>query len=180
MMTRKSVYRDMDTCINCKACIIACKVKQMSPSYTVSRVEAEPRSLNLIQVYQYGPEMHGDKVHQAFVSIACMHCDDAPCIRVCPASSIYKDTETGITLVDKELCIGCKGCLWVCPYGAPSFSEDGKLALYDLCIDRLKEGKKTACEQTCQAGAIFIGTPAEISELQARKAAERIYRNAAY
>ena len=105
-MTRKSVYRDMDTCIKCKACAIACKVKQMSPAYTVSRVEAEPRSLNLIQVYQYGPEMHGDKVHQAFVPIACMHCDDAPCIRVCPASSVYKDTETGITLVDKELCIG--------------------------------------------------------------------------
>ena len=177
-MIHKSVFRDMDLCINCKACIIACKVKQMSPDYTVLRVTSEPKSLNLLQVYHCGPEMRGDRVHQSFVSIACMHCEDAPCIKVCPSSAIYKDTETGITLIDKELCISCKACLWVCPYGAPSFNEEAKLALCDLCIDRLREGKKTACEAACPASAIFVGTPEEIHELQAKKAVERIYKSA--
>ncbi len=175
-MASKSVFRDMDLCVNCKGCIIACKVKQMSPPYVVSPAIAEPKGLNLIWVYRCGPEIRGDTVHQSFVSIACMHCTDAPCIKVCPTSAIYKDTQTGITLVDRELCIGCKGCLWVCPYGAPGFDEDGKLVLCNLCIDRLREGKKTACEAACQASAIFVGTPEEIAELQARKAVDRIDR----
>lgn len=178
---RKSILRDMDACINCKACIIACQVKQMSRPYPVSRAIAEGKGLNLIiRVYQCGPEIRGDRVHQSFVSIACMHCEDAPCIKVCPTSAIFKDTQTRITLVDRQICIGCKLCLWVCPYGATSFDEDGKLVLCDLCIDRLREGKKTACEAACQAGAIFVGTPEEIAELQARKAVERIDRGIVY
>ena len=177
-MERKSVFRDMDACVNCKACIIACKVKQMSTPYAVAPSIAEPRGVNLVWVYQSGPEIRGERVHQSFVSIACMHCADAPCIKVCPESAIYKDTQTGITLVDKELCIGCKGCLWVCPYGAPSFDESGKLVLCNLCIDRLKEGKKTACEAICQASAIFVGSPEEIAEVQAKKAVGRIEKGA--
>ena len=178
---RKSIFRDMDACINCKACIIACQVKQMSRSYPTSRAIAEPKGLNLIvRVYQCGPEMRGDRVHQSFVSIACMHCEDAPCIKVCPTSAIFKDAQTRITLVDRGSCIGCKLCLWVCPYGVPSFDEEGKLVLCDLCIDRLKEGKKTACEAACQASAIFVGTPEEIAELRAKKAVERIDRGILY
>ncbi len=173
-MMGKAVFRDMDACVNCKTCIIACKVKHMSSAYPVPWAPAGPKGRNLINVYQCGPEIRGDRIYQAFVSIACMHCQEAPCIRVCPVSAIYKDTQTSITLVDRERCIGCKVCLWVCPYGAPSFDEDGKLVLCDLCIDRLKEGKKAACEASCPAAAIFVGTPEEIAELQARKAVERI------
>ncbi|MFC1893726.1 4Fe-4S dicluster domain-containing protein [Chloroflexota bacterium] len=173
---RKAIFRDMDACVNCKACLIACNVKHMSHRQATLPLALEPKGRNLINVYQCGPEIRGDQVYQSFVSIACMHCEEAPCIRVCPASAIYKDTQTSITLVDRKRCIGCKVCLWVCPYGAPSFDNDGKLVLCDLCIDRLKEGKKTACEATCPANAIFVGTPEEIAELQAKKAVRRIER----
>ena len=173
-MTRKSVFRDSDQCVNCKACVIACKVKHMSSPHHSTGAIAEPKGLNLIQVYPFGPEICGDKVHQPFVSIACMHCEDAPCIQVCPSSVIHKDPETRITLVDSERCIGCKACLWVCPYGVPSYNEEGKLVLCNLCIDRLREGKKTACEAACPAGAICVSSPEEIAELRSRKAAERI------
>ncbi|MFH1123760.1 MAG: 4Fe-4S dicluster domain-containing protein [Pseudomonadota bacterium] len=175
-MTRKSVFRDPDLCVDCKACLIACKVKHMSPPYPTSPAVSEPRGLNLIHVYQFGPVIDGAGVNQSFVTIACMHCEDAPCLRVCPTSAIYKDTPTHITMVNRDKCIGCKACLWICPYGAPSFDEDGKLALCDLCIDRLREGKKAACEATCQAMAIFIGSPEEIAELRAKKAVDRIGR----
>lgn len=175
-MMRKAVFRDMDACINCKACVIACRVKHMSNPYAGLATLAEPGVRSLINVYQCGPEVRGDRVYQSFVSIACMHCEEAPCIRVCPVSAIYKDTQTSITLVDRERCIGCKVCLWVCPYGAPTFDEAGKLALCDLCIDRLKEGKKAACEAACPAAAILVGTPEEVAELQAKKAVHRIER----
>jgi Fe-S-cluster-containing dehydrogenase component len=177
MMKRTSIFRDPDQCIDCKACIIACKVKHMWPPYNTTGAIPEPTGVNLLKVYPYGPEMGADnKVHQSFVSIACMHCEDPPCIKVCPSSAIYKDAETHITLVEAGRCIGCKACLWVCPYGAPNFSEKGKMVLCDLCIDRLRGGKKTACEATCQASAIMVGPPEEIAERLARKAVERIGR----
>ncbi|MBI4333095.1 MAG: 4Fe-4S binding protein [Chloroflexi bacterium] len=173
MITRKAVFRDMDLCVNCKACIVACNVKHMSNA----RPEAShiiPTSRNLLNVYPTGPEIRDDRVYQAFIGIACMHCAEAPCIKVCPTSAIYKDTASGVTLVDDEKCIGCRACIWVCPYGAPTFDGRGKMLKCDLCIDRLREGKKTACEHTCAARAIFVGTPEEIAEIQARKAVERI------
>ncbi len=173
-MTRKSVFRDMDLCVNCKACIVACKVKHGSPPHVTGSIIAEPRGVNLVQVYPYGPEVRNDLITQCFVGIACMHCDDPACLKVCPSSAIYKDTQTGITLVDKTRCLGCNACLWACPFGAPAFDEHGKLALCDLCVDRLRQGKKAACEAACQARAIFIGSPDEIKELRSREAVKKI------
>lgn len=176
-MTPTSVFRDMDLCVNCKSCIVACKVKHMFPPYPDVPLDPEPRGPNLIQVYPIGPEIRGDLVCQSFVSVSCMHCEDPPCIKVCPFSAIRKEPEMHITLVDRELCVGCKACLWVCPYGAPSFDKDGKVVLCNLCIDRLREGKKAACEAACQAGAIFVGSMDEIKEIKARHALDRIARD---
>jgi Fe-S-cluster-containing dehydrogenase component len=173
-MTRKSIFRDADLCVNCKACVIACKVKHMSPPYPSASADPEPAGLNLIHVYRFGPVIDRNRVDQSFVTIACMHCEDPPCLRVCPTSAIFKDALTHVTLVNRDRCIGCKLCLWVCPFGAPSFGPEGKLVLCDLCLDRLKDGKQTACEATCPARAIFVGTPEDIAERQARKAVERI------
>jgi Fe-S-cluster-containing dehydrogenase component len=176
-MTPKSIFRDAELCVNCKACVVACKVKHMFPPYPSRPDVSEPVGINLIHVHPYGPSIDGDRVNQSFVTIACMHCEDPPCLKVCPTAAIFKDGATHITLVKRERCIGCRACLWVCPYGVPSFDEEGKLVLCDLCIDRLKEGKQTACEATCPARAIFVGTPEEIAERQARKAVERIGRS---
>jgi Fe-S-cluster-containing dehydrogenase component len=173
-MTRKSIFRDADLCVNCKACVIACKVKHFSPPYPNASADPEPAGLNLIHVYRFGPVIDKNHVDQSFVTIACMHCEDPPCLRVCPTSAIFKDALTHATLVNRDRCIGCKLCLWACPFGAPSFDPHGKLVLCDLCLDRLKDGKQTACEATCPSRAIFVGTPEEIAEKQARKAVERI------
>jgi len=173
-MTRKSVFRDMDLCVDCKACVIACKVKHGSTPHVTGSVISEPKGLNLLQVYSPGPEIRNDRVIQAFVGIACMHCEDAACLKVCPSSAIYKDPQTCITLVDKNRCLGCKACLWACPFGVPGYDQNGKLALCDLCVDRLREGKKAACEAACQARAITVGSPEDIRELRARAAVKKM------
>jgi Fe-S-cluster-containing dehydrogenase component len=117
--------------------------------------------------------VRNDELYQYFIPIACMHCLDAPRISACPRAATYKDAETGITLVDETKCIGCKFCLKVCPFGAPQFSE-GKMKICNLCIHRQKEGKKqTVCEAVCQARAIYVGTPDEISTKVGRKVAKR-------
>ena len=169
---QRTIFIDKDRCIGCFACIIACKLEHRLPPDPIKPPLGNPKGPELIRVYQVGPQIRNDEVYQYFMPISCMHCLDAPCIKVCPRSAIYKDGETGITLVNPEKCIGCKFCLWVCPYGAPQF-QDGKLKLCNLCIHRLREGKQTACEAACQARAIYSGTTEEISALKGKKAAER-------
>ena len=171
---QRTIFIDKDKCIGCYACIVACKLEHNLAPYPIKPPVSEPEGPTLIRVYQVGPEIRDGEVRQYYQPISCMHCVDAPCIRACPRSAIYKDAETGITLVNEDKCIGCAFCLWVCPYGAPQF-HDGKLELCDLCIDRLgegrQEGRQTACEAACQARAIHVGTTDEISDLIGMKAA---------
>jgi len=56
------------------------------------------------------------------VSMACMHCGDAPCRNACPVTAISKSAETGIVVVDQNKCIGCGFCAWACPFNAPQLS----------------------------------------------------------
>ena len=163
-MIRKSIFRDMDACINCKACIIACQVKQMSRSYPTSRAITEPKGLKLIvRVYQCGPEMRGDRVHQSFVSIACMHCEDAPCIKACPRKALTKDEKTGIILVDENKCTGCAWCIEACEFGAITLHPTkNKVVVCDLCSGDPK------CVKFCPTDALELTTPEQISQ-KARK-----------
>ena len=172
----RAIFRDKDKCVACDACIVACKLRHNFPPHPVLPPVAEPQGINLINVYQYGPEIRDDRVFQYFLPLSCMHCSDAPCIRACPRAAIYRDWENGVVAIDEDRCIGCKFCLWVCPYGAPRFNEQGKLELCDMCIERLNEGKKAACEAVCPANAIHIGTAEEIADLKARQTIESIER----
>ena len=147
------------------------------PPYPEAPPLGDPKGPELIRVYRVGPKTHGDEIHQYFQPVLCVHCLDAPCIRACPCSAIYKDIETGITLVNKDRCIGCMSCLGVCPYGAPRF-DDGILNLCDLCIHRLgksgQAGRYTACEAACPARAIHVGTTDELCHI--RKESSRTSR----
>ena len=58
------------------------------------------------------------------ISVACMHCSDAPCMAVCPVDCFYQ-TDEGVVLHDKDLCIGCGYCFYACPFGAPQFPQAG-------------------------------------------------------
>lgn len=173
---QRAIFIDKNKCIGCYTCTVACKLEHNLPPHPVKPPVGNPQGPELIRVYHIGPELHHDKVHQYFQPISCMHCFKAPCIEACPESVIYKDIETGVTLVNEDKCIGCKFCLWVCPYGAPQF-VDGKLKLCNLCLHRLGagegRGKQTACEAACPARAIHVGTTNEISALIGKKAAEQ-------
>jgi Fe-S-cluster-containing dehydrogenase component len=169
---QRAILVDKGKCVGCYACVVACKLEHNLPPYPVSPPVGEPQGPELIRIHQVGPQMRDDEVQQHFEAIVCVHCLDAPCIVACPTSAIYKDLETGITLVDGDECTGCESCLEVCPYEAPQF-YDGKLYLCDLCIHRLGEGRPTACEAACPAGAIQVGTTDEISAVAGEEPARR-------
>lgn len=168
---QRAIFIDSDKCVGCYSCIVACKLEHNLPPYPADPPLGNPKGPGLIRVSLVGPEIRGEEVNQCFQPILCQHCVDAPCIVACPHSAIYKDIETGITLVHEDQCMGCRSCLEACPYGAPQFYDD-KLNLCDLCIHRLAEGKCTACEAACPARALYVGTADEISAMAAKKAVQ--------
>ena len=93
-----------------------------------------------------------------------MHCEDPPCVPVCPTGASFKRKEDGIVLVDYDKCIGCKYCSWACPYGAREFdAAQGVMKKCTLCVDRIydeslpADRRKPACVLACPAGARLFG-----------------------
>jgi YVTN family beta-propeller protein len=111
---------DAERCIDCNACVTACKNEHEVP-WGVNR-----RRVVTINDGERG---------QRSISVACMHCSDAPCRAVCPVDCFY-DTDEGVVLHSKDLCIGCGYCFYACPFGAPQFpqaSNFGSRGKMDKC-----------------------------------------------
>lgn len=139
-------------CAQCFACEVACKSAHNTRPY----VQEEPGTSGprFRQVFELKSEEGPTPIQ--YVSMACMHCGDAACMKVCPAGAITRDPEFGAVLVDRSKCLGCRYCSWACEFGAPQFDRDGLMCKCDMCIDRLREGKQPACVQTCCGGAITL------------------------
>jgi len=106
------------------------------------------------------------KVKVAYVLTMCMHCDDAPCIDVCPVEAIDK-RDDGLVIIDPAKCTGCKLCLEACPYGAIYFNEDNKIAQKCTgCAHLLDRGypiKEPRCVDACAMSAFKFGEESEFS-----------------
>jgi len=108
-----------------------------------------------------------------FVTL-CNHCDDPPCVRVCPTQATYQ-LDNGIVTMDMHRCIGCRFCMAACPYGSRSFNWSdprpniekqnpdyptrtrGVVEKCNFCVERVTIGKKPHCELACKHGAIVTG-----------------------
>lgn len=92
-----------------------------------------------------------------FVPKLCNHCENPPCVQVCPVGATYQ-TPDGVVLVDRKWCIGCGYCIMACPYGVRFFHPVYKVAdKCTFCYHRITKGLKTACVQACPFGARMIG-----------------------
>ena len=106
-MARMKFLCDADRCIECNACVTACKNEH-----------DVPWGINRRRVVTLNDGKPGEKS----ISMACMHCTDAPCMAVCPVDCFYT-TADGVVLHSKELCIGCGYCFYACPFGAPQYPQ---------------------------------------------------------
>ncbi len=92
-----------------------------------------------------------------FVPKLCNHCDDPPCVQVCPVGATFS-TEDGVVLVDKEYCIGCRYCIQACPYGARFLHPVTHTAeKCTFCYHRLVKGLQPACVEVCPTQARIFG-----------------------
>ena len=159
---------DLDTCVGCHACVIACK-SWNTENYGAPLSDQDPYGavpsgtfLNRVHSYEITPP-HGQAQLVHFPK-SCLHCEDAPCVTVCPTGASYKRSEDGIVLVNEADCIGCGLCAWACPYGAREMDQTaGVMKKCTLCVDRIynenlpPEDRTPACVRTCPAGARHFG-----------------------
>ena len=113
-MSRNCLVVDLDKCIGCHACEVACKNEN-----GIALGEYWNR------VLQIGPHGTFPDLEQYWLPVQCQQCEDAPCVHVCPTGASYRDAD-GKVLVDKEKCIGCKYCMMACPYGVRSWNTKEK------------------------------------------------------
>jgi len=164
---RLGLVIDLDVCVGCHACAVACKEWNASgttaPLTDYQPYGAEPSGVwfNRIRHYEVGVYPNNKTIN---FPMSCMHCEDAACVTVCPTGASYKRAEDGIVLVDQDKCMGCNYCSWACPYGARELDrESGTMKKCTLCVDRIYdqnlpvEERQPACVLTCPAHARMFG-----------------------
>ncbi len=130
-----------DRCIGCDACYVSCKtdwdVPAMKEAFRTKVFEVESE------------DIHGNPTI-GFLPTLCNHCDNAPCVDVCPTGASFKRDEDGIVLVEPDMCIGCKACMVACPYDARYYNEEEQTVdKCTFCLPRISNGLDPACVTTC-------------------------------
>ena len=159
-MTRMGFLLDSDSCIGCHACTVACKSEH-----------DVPLGVNRTWVKYIETGTFPD-VARKFNVMRCNQCDDAPCMKICPTSALYR-ADNGVVDFQDDNCIGCKSCMNACPYDALYINPETMTAhKCNMCNHRLEVGLLPSCQIVCPTEAIKIGDlddPAsEISRIIAR------------
>ncbi len=145
-MTQMAMVLDLDRCIGCFSCVVACKLEN-----NVQLGAYWNRVLNV------GPSGTFPDVEAYPLPVLCNHCDDPKCVAVCPTGASQK-RDDGIVLIDKDKCIGCQYCTMACPYGVRTFNKEQRVVeKCTFCAHLVESGKDPACVAACCAKARIFG-----------------------
>jgi len=169
MNKRYGLVFDLDKCIGCQACRIACKAEHELETCSPIRVDT------IGGAHRDTPGGKFPHPSLYYLPVTCMHCNQPPCLDACPIEAIYK-REDGIVLVDEEKCNGCQACISACTYDALTYDENsGVVQKCTLCRHRIAEGLEPFCVVCCEGEAIFFGDindpESKVSKLIAEKSA---------
>ena len=162
---------DVEKCIGCGGCVRACKAENgvpLMPTYFRTWVER----YRVLEGHAEHPEVDspnggfdgfpmlsgaegGSK--SFFVPKLCNHCEDSPCVQVCPVGATFVSPD-GVVLVDKSYCLGCRYCVQACPYGCRFIDpRTNTVDKCTLCYHRITKGLTTACCEVCPTAARVLG-----------------------
>ena len=150
-MTQYAIVTDLNKCVGCLACSVACKVVNSVPIGSfwnkVLRIGPNPRFEGA----------NGTDTEMYFLPIQCQHCENPACVAVCPTSASHK-LEDGTVQIDKSKCIGCQFCAMACPYGVRYLNEEERVVeKCTLCEQKVAQGELPQCVAQCGARARFFG-----------------------
>lgn len=175
---------DISRCIGCRRCVYACveeNNQSRDPQVHWIRVLSmdKERGIDFTDADAYYDPETVPEEGRFYVPMACQHCRNAPCTKVCPTGATWIEPD-GIVVIDYDWCIGCRCCMAACPYGArhfnwgePSLPADqvntkmhylgnrprmkGVVEKCTFCIQRVRAGRYPACVEACPVGARKFG-----------------------
>ena len=189
-MTKLAIGINLRRCIGCNTCAVACKMQNNVPDGMLwNRVLTEgcERFDSAEGTYP--------NLSRTYLPLACQHCENPACERVCPTGATYKD-DKGRVEIDYDKCIGCRMCMAACPYSARTFNWDepvratgasygdarvpergrGVMEKCTLCKERTDEGDEPMCVRCCPADARIFGDlddpDSAVSRLRREQSAE--------
>jgi carbon-monoxide dehydrogenase iron sulfur subunit len=158
------LYVDIEKCLACKSCEIACAVEHSQSKELMCAIAEEPRPRARVSL---------EEAEGMGVPLQCRQCEDAPCIRVCPTKAIVRVDEKQPVTIEDDKCIGCRWCVIVCPFGVITVDENSKVAFKcDMCMERQKEGELPACVAACPTKALQLKKVSEVVSSKRKKAAK--------
>lgn len=158
-MNRSALKFDEFSCWGCKSCEAACRLENKPPN-----------GIKLLEIIEDGPRIVDGKPFFTYRARVCRHCDDPPCVEVCPVNAITK-REDGIVILNSDECSGCGSCAEACPYDAVSIdNETGVAYKCNLCSFRVDNGLYPACaDNICLAHCVYFGDKGQIEKMIAEK-----------
>jgi Fe-S-cluster-containing dehydrogenase component len=150
-MTKYAIVTDLDRCVGCLACSVACK--------TVNTV---PIGQFWNKTLRVGPTPKTDGAHWPdvelyYLTVQCQHCEQPQCVEVCPTGASQK-RDDGTVQIDKSKCIGCQFCVMACPYNVRYLNEDEKVVeKCTLCEQMIAPGGTPQCVTQCGGRARYFG-----------------------
>ena len=158
---------DLLRCVGCNSCTVACRAEHGTPPGIWYH------KFKKFEVGKY------PSARMKFLPMPCMHCQNPPCLKVCPTGATYQRKD-GIVLIEDIKCIGCKYCVLACPYNSRQFLQrigsyyagknptpyealkqkgfkKGTVVKCDFCADRLGQGHQPTCVETCPSQARHFG-----------------------
>lgn len=173
MVIDLKVCKAADGCVDC---INACHLAHNVPEIGNRKEEIKwIWNVSYEQAFAKQPNIYVEEsLRGRPVLILCNHCDNPPCVRVCPTQATFQ-REDGIVMMDYHRCIGCRYCMAACPFGARSFNwkdprpyvknfnmdyptrTKGVVEKCNFCEERLLNGREPACAEACKNGAIVFG-----------------------
>lgn len=177
---RLALVIDMRKCKSkegCKDCIEACHREHNVPQFDNPKDEIKwiwKEDFHHTFPGQEHPFLNHSVEENKFL-VLCNHCDNPPCVRVCPTKATWKRKEDGVVAIDWHRCVGCRFCVVACPYGSRSFNwRDPRPHIPDIrleyptrmrgvaekctfCVERLAKNLLPACVEACKEKAMIFG-----------------------
>ncbi len=162
----KAIIALPERCLGCKTCEFECALAHTTAS---TLLEA------LYSGVPFQPRVHVEALDRFGMPMQCRHCEDAPCVAVCPTGAVHRVPDHSLVLLDADDCIGCRLCLLVCPFGVIEMARNGKAVVKcDQCIQRTQVGQEPACVVACPTGALQFDEITDYVQDRRREAAARI------